>query len=135
MADQLQDCSSGRALVEREGAAPGRMKVGTQAQYRWLRTIVASILLMNLIDAVLTLWWVRTGFAIEANPLLREIVNEHALLFVAGKLALVSLGTALLWRAREHGLAVVGIFSVFLAYYFILLFHLSFASHLLSQLL
>jgi hypothetical protein len=102
---------------------------------RWLHTILASVLVMNGIDAVLTLWWVRSGFAVEANPLLREIVSEHALLFVAGKLALVSLGTLLLWRKREHALAVVGIFAAFLAYYFILLFHLRFASHLLSQLM
>jgi len=135
MADQLQDSSGSEALLGRDGAVSGRMKVGTQAQHQWLRAILAGVLLMNLIDAVLTLWWVRSGFATEANPLLREIVSEHALLFVTGKLALVSLGTALLWRMREHGLAVVGIFAAFLAYYFILLFHLSFASHLLSQLI
>jgi hypothetical protein len=134
MTDPLQDLSGSEALLEPEGAVSERLEVGTPTHFRWLHTIVAGVLLMNLIDAVLTLWWVRTGFATEANPLLRDIVNEHALLFVMGKLALVSLGTALLWRQREHGLAVVGIFSAFLTYYFVLLFHLRFMSHILRQL-
>ncbi len=90
---------------------------------------------MNLLDAILTLLWVRAGFAIEANLLLREIVDHHAILFVVGKLGLVSLGTALLWRRRTHPVAVVGIFLVFLAYYLILLYHFHFASILIKQLI
>jgi hypothetical protein len=111
------------------------LRVGTAEQFRWLGGIVKAVVILNLIDAVMTLWWVRTGFATEANMLLAEMVEKHALLFVVGKLALVSLGTTILWRRRRRTLAVGGIFAVFLAYYFILLYHLQFAGLMLGQLL
>ena len=110
-------------------------QVGTETHFRWLNGIVKAVLMMNLIDAVLTLLWVRTGFATEANPLISQIVEQHALLFVASKLTLVFLGTAMLWRHRREPLAVVGIFAAFLVYYAVLVYHLSFASILLQQLI
>ena len=113
---------------------PG-LQVGTETHFRWLNGIVKAVVVMNLIDAVLTLLWVRTGFATEANPLLSQIVEEHAFLFVMGKLVLVFLATAMLWRHRQEPLAVVGIFAAFLVYYAVLVYHLSFASILLRQLL
>ena len=110
-------------------------KVGTATQFRWLEGIVKAVIVMNLIDAVMTLWWVRTGFATEANPFLEQIVTEHGILFVTSKIALVFLGTTLLWRFRTRPLAVLGIFAAFMVYYEILLIHLSFASMLIGQLL
>ena len=44
--------------------------------------------------------------------------------FVSGKLALVSGGTYLLWEHRHRAFAVTCIFVAFLAYYFVLLYHL-----------
>lgn len=110
-------------------------QVGTETHFRWLNGIVKAVLVMNLIDAVLTLLWVRTGFATEANPLLSQIVEQHAFLFVMGKLALVFLGTGMLWRHRHRPLAVMGIFAAFMVYYAVLVYHLSFASILLRQLI
>ncbi len=114
-------------------ARPPHIAVGTARHFGWLEGIVKTVLVLNLLDAVLTLWWVHTGFAVEANPLISEIVVEHALLFISAKLALVSLGTWLLWRYRRRPLAVVGVFAAFLVYYGILLYHLSFASFLIRQ--
>jgi hypothetical protein len=111
------------------------LSVGTPTQFRWLNGIAKSVLVMNLLDAVMTLWWVRTGFATEANPLLAQIVAEHAVLFVVGKFGLVFLGTWLLWLRRDRPLAVIGIFTAFLVYYQVVLYHLSFASFLIGQLL
>ena len=113
----------------------GVVGIGTAEHFRWLSGIVRWVLVLNLIDAVLTLLWVRAGFAREANPLLSRIVEEHAFLFVMGKLVLVFLATALLWRHRQQPLAVVGIFAAFLVYYAVLVYHLSFASILLRQLI
>ena len=45
-------------------------------------------------------------------------------LFVVVKTSLVSGGTFLLWRHRDRPLAVVSIFVAFLAYYFLLAWHL-----------
>jgi hypothetical protein len=105
-----------------------RLVVGTEEHFRWLHGIVQATLVLNLFDAVFTLIWVRAGLAREANELLRVLVEEHALAFVGVKLALVSLGSLLLWRLRERPAAVIGIFAAFLVYYAILLYHLQFSS-------
>ena len=114
--------------------ATGSFQVGTAQHYRWLEGVVKAVVVMNLLDAVLTLLWVRAGFATEANPFIEHIVNQSGLVFVVSKLVLVFLGTTLLWRYRTRPLAVMGIFLAFMVYYGILLVHLRFASHLVGQL-
>jgi hypothetical protein len=37
-----------------------------------------TIVILNLLDAILTMLWVHTGLAHEANPLLEPIVYRHA---------------------------------------------------------
>jgi hypothetical protein len=108
--------------------------VGTPRQFRWLNGIVKTVLVLNLLDALFTLLWVRAGLAHEANALMRDLVNEHAVLFVVTKLGLVSLGSLVLWRRRTHAVAVVAIFSAFLAYYLVLLYHLQYSSILVRNL-
>ena len=100
--------------------------IGTDEHYRWLHGIVSAVLLINLIDAVLTLFWVGAGFAKEANPLLADLVKEHPVGFASAKLGLVGLSSLLMWRLRHRPLAVVGIFCTFLLYYLVLLHHLDF---------
>ncbi len=77
------------------------LRVGTPRQFRWLNGIVKTVLVLNLLDALFTLVWVRIGLAREANALMRDLVNEHAVLFVVTKLGLVSLGSLVL--SREDG--------------------------------
>ena len=101
--------------------------VGTPAQFQWVCGIIRAILILNLLDAILTMLWVHTGLAQEANPLLKPIVYHHALLFITVKVALGSFGTWLLWQYRHRALAVIGTFSVFIAYYAVFLHHLRFA--------
>ena len=109
-------------------------KLGTPQHFRWLKGIVKWVLVLNLCDALFTLVWVRLGLAREANTLLDELVNEHAVTFVATKLGLVSLGSWVLWRRRNRPLAVVAIFIAFVLYYLVLLYHLQYASGLVRQL-
>lgn len=112
-----------------------RLEVGTPEHFRWLGWVVKSVLVMNLVDAALTLYWVRAGWAHEANTLIEQLVEQHALLFVTVKLALVSAGSWLLWEHRRQPPAVVAIFVAFVVYYLILLHHLQFASRLLRAVL
>ena len=105
-----------------------RCIVGTTEQFRWLHGILEVVLLLNLLDAIFTLIWVKTRLAEEANILLQSIVNERPVMFVLVKTTLVSLVVLLLWRQRHHPLAVVSVISVFLVYYWLLLYHLRFAS-------
>ena len=118
------------------GRTPSRdsgLNLGTEQHFRWLECIVKSVLVLNLIDAVLTLVWVRAGLATEANTLMDELVNHHAIAFVAVKLGLVGMGSWLLWNRRRSALAVVAIFGIFLAYYTLLLHHLQYLSILIRH--
>jgi hypothetical protein len=98
--------------------------VGTPEQFRWLKGIVGAILVLNVADALLTVFWVQQGRAEELNPFLRSLVHQQPALFVAAKFCLAALGAWLLWRLRKHRLAVVGLFLLFLAYYWVVAYHL-----------
>ena len=67
-----------------------RCIVGTTEQFRWLYGIIEVVLLLNLLDAIFTLIWVKTRLAEEANILLQVIVNERPVIFVLVKTTLVS---------------------------------------------
>jgi hypothetical protein len=109
------------------------LAIGTDRHYRWLNGIVRALIVFNLLDAVFTLFWVRAGLALEANEVMRMLVNEHAVLFVVAKLALFSLSSLLLWRLRNHATAVVALFVAFVLYYLVLLHHLTFSSLLVRS--
>jgi uncharacterized membrane protein len=115
--------------------SPRSLSVGTTEHFGWLQGIVKAVLVLNLLDALFTLVWVRSGLAREANPLIDQLVNEHAVGFVFVKLGLVGLGSWLLWHRRERPAAVIAIVAAFLAYYLILLYHIQYASGLVRQLL
>ncbi len=105
-----------------------RLEVGTPEQFRWLGWVVRSVLVLNLLDAAFTLYWVQAGWAREANALVADLVKDHAIAFVGVKLVLVSAGSWLLWEHRQQPTAVIAIFITFVAYYLVLLHHLQFAS-------
>ncbi len=134
MPDAKDEVRATTAPAARQGqpaspAGPPRRRfdtgwVGSPQHFAWLELIVRAILVLNLADAVLTIFWISSHQAIEANPLLAALAHDHPLAFVAVKLSLVSLGTLLLWRQRKRPSAVVSIFAAFLAYYFLLVYHL-----------
>ena len=93
-----------------------------------LRAIVTAVVLLNLVDAVLTLFWVHLGIAREANLLLEGVLQRSAVLFMVVKMALVSLGLVFLWRHRERRLAVFGIALAFCAYASLFVAHLRVAA-------
>lgn len=127
--------STAKVAVAQAEADVFSLRVGTPKHFKWLEGIVKAVLVMNLFDALMTLWWVSSGLATEANPFLEQIVTEHGFLFVVSKISLVILGTTLLWRYRTRPLAVIGIFAAFLVYYEVILIHLSFASLLIGELI
>jgi hypothetical protein len=121
------------ASGESSPAQGSELQIGTPQQFGWLLGIVKVVLVMNLLDAMLTLYWVRGGLATEANTLIDELVRESAIGFVSVKLGLVGMGSWLLWKRRHHAVAVVGIFAVFVVYYLVLLHHLQYASRLVRH--
>jgi len=130
LAETFEPSRRSRFALPRSG-----LEVGTPEQFRWLRGIVKCLLVLNLLDALFTLLWVRAGLAREANALLDTLVNENALLFVGTKIALVSLGSFLLWRWRHRPIATIGLFVAFIVYYWILVYHIGYASLLIGGLI
>src|SRR5262245_28626949 len=111
-----------------------RFQVGTAQHFRWLHGIVKAVLVLNLLDAIFTLVWVRWGFALEANLMIDRLVEHYAVAFIAVKLGLVGMGSWLLWQRRNHATAVVAIFVAFMAYYLVLLYHVQYAATLVRSL-
>ncbi len=109
--------------------------VATAQHLQWLDGIVKTVIVLNLLDILFTLAWVGFGHVKEANLLLIGLVRDHPILFVLTKIFLVSFGSFLLWKHRNHPLAVVGIFLVFGLYYYVLLYHLRFTSVVVSYLI
>ncbi len=99
-----------------------------------ISTMVKSILVLNLVDAILTMYWVKQGFAREMNPLLEHSVQNFPVLFVVVKLSLVGLGVCVLWRNRSNLLAVSAICVALAAYYGLFLYHISYISYVLKPL-
>ncbi len=91
---------------------------------QWLGWIVKAILVMNILDAFMTLVWIYSGRAVEANLFIRDLAHHHPETFVLAKLLIVAFGSFLLWRTRKSPLAVIAIFAAFLVYYFLVIYHL-----------
>ncbi len=108
---------------EEDGVQPAPW-LGTPQEFGWLKGLVKAVLVLNVIDAVMTLLWITDRKATESNPLLLDLPSDHPLVFVLMKTGMVSAGSFLLWRHRDRPLAVISIFIAFLAYYFLLAWHL-----------
>lgn len=98
--------------------------IGTAQHFEWLGWIVKSIFVMNVLDAFMTLIWVYSGRAVEANTFIADLVHNFPQTFVLVKLLVVAFGSFLLWRLRKRPSAVIAIFAAFLAYYFLVVYHL-----------
>jgi hypothetical protein len=111
-------------MNDHDTIGPLTAQIGTYQHFRWLKGIIVAVLILNSLDAVLTIWVVSTGRAVEANPLMASLVHETPILFLIVKTALVVMGCFLLWRFRKRKFAVMSVFLAFLVYYAILLYHL-----------
>ena len=86
--------------------------------------LAVYVLVANVLDAWLTLWWVNLGVATESNPLLKDLVDRPTD-FVVAKLLLVSFGVLFLWGHRRQTLAFFGLFAAALTYSYVLAHHLA----------
>ena len=112
------------------------IQIGTEKHFSWLKGVVAALLVLNLLDGALTIYWIWTGMATEANPFMAALINRSPVLFICGKLSLVFLGSYLLWIRRGHPMSVVALFGVFIIYYLVLIYLLqAFDLRLLNRIL
>ena len=99
----------------------------------WVRRVVIATVLLNLLDVILTVFWVNAGFATEVNPLMENALELGAGPFAAAKLSLVSLSLYLLWLRRDRVLAVAGVVIALCAYLCILYCHLQAVNLLVAR--
>ena len=104
------------------------MSAATRRAVTWAAGLVV---VLNMLDAVSTLTFVRLGAADEGNPLMDQALSWGPLLFMLAKLALVSLSVHLLWRLRDRWSAVIGLLGAAATYLVICGYHVSHASQLL----
>lgn len=71
---------------------------------------------LNFLDAVLTIYWVRNGFATEGNQLMATLLDIGDLPFLAVKIAIGAVTAIVLWRWRNLRIAKYGL-AVALAIY------------------
>ena len=74
------------------------------------------LFLLNALDALLTIYWVRNGFATESNQLMATLLDIGDLPFLAVKVAIGAVTAIVLWRWRKFRLAKYGL-AVALAVY------------------
>lgn len=90
---------------------------------RWMERLLATTLVFNVVDLMLTLLVVLGGLAVEANPLMAVLISSSPVAFALVKLGVVSFGVWVLWRARTRRLAAVGSVVIFSAYSGVMLYH------------
>ncbi|MEZ5308265.1 MAG: DUF5658 family protein [Pyrinomonadaceae bacterium] len=76
----------------------------------------ALLFALNLIDAVLTIFWVRNGYATEGNHLMASLLDIGDLPFLFVKVLIGGLAALVLWNWRHLKLAKYGLTFALLIY-------------------
>lgn len=71
---------------------------------------------LNLLDAVLTIYWVRNGYATEGNQLMAGLLDIGNAPFLAVKIAVGAVASIVLWRWRNLRLAKYGLALALVVY-------------------
>lgn len=87
-----------------------------------MQILIQAFLLfaLNFLDAVLTIYWVRNGFATEGNQLMSGLLDIGDLPFLAVKMAVGAAAAIVLWRWRNLRIAKYGL-SLTLGIYIVLM--------------
>ena len=116
--------TSPRALLHQPDSRSSGWFHSLSPRDRLLSVLLGLTVVFNLLDASFTLFAVRSGLAIETNPLMSELLQQDPLLFMLVKIAVVSLGVSMLWHLRQFKMAVVGSVGAFLTYTAIVIWHI-----------
>ena len=88
-----------------------------------IRRLLTGLFVLNFLDAILTLVWIKVGFATEANPVMDAVMKIHPGLFVLAKVALVSACLGILWTHRSRALARFCTTFGFSVYSMVIVYH------------
>jgi hypothetical protein len=79
---------------------------------------------LNIIDAILTIIWVRSGVAPEGNQLMASLMEESDLAFFGVKLLMGTLAAVVLLRWGNYKLARYGVAAALAVYIAVMGIHL-----------
>ena len=85
-------------------------------------TLILTVIL-NLLDAGLTLTWVLAGYAIEANPLMASALDFGPIPFMLAKITVVNLGLTILWIRRRRTWVRFAALGIFGMYSYVMMIH------------
>ena len=90
--------------------------------------LIASILLLNLADAVFSLYYISYLKVLEeANPVWATLIHTHPTLFFILKILIVGIGCFFLNRYKENTSSKVGVVLCFFSYFFIVLWFVQYS--------
>lgn len=71
--------------------------------------LIILLFALNLIDALLTIYWVRNGFASEGNALMASLLDMGNTPFLIVKVAIGAVTAMVLWHWRNLRIAQYGL--------------------------
>lgn len=74
------------------------------------------LFVLNALDALLTLYWVRNGMATEGNTLMATLLDTGDIAFLGVKFAVGGLTAYTLWHYRDFRLAKYGVSLALVVY-------------------
>ena len=89
-----------------------------------LSLFLIMIILLSVVDAFFTLYWIRKGWADEANPLLSEFLYYGDRWFLAIKFSLTYFGCVILYLTKKQLFASLAIKIILSMYVFLTVYHL-----------
>ena len=92
---------------------------------RRLTQLSSAIVVLNLLDAIFTLFYIHAGVATEGNPMMSGPLAASPVLFMAAKLTLVSLCVFLLWRLGQRRSAMIALTGATVMYTLLIGYHLA----------
>lgn len=81
-------------------------------------------MLLNIIDAGATAYWIDNQLATEANPLMESWLDMSPVLFVIMKVSLVFACGVLLWKLRNRKMTYILLIPVFIVYIYVFIKHI-----------
>ena len=86
--------------------------------------LLTLLMLLNLIDAGATAYWIDNQLAVEANPLMKNWLDISPIFFIVMKISLVFVCGALLWKLRNRKLTYILLVPVFIIYVCVFIKHI-----------
>jgi hypothetical protein len=87
--------------------------------------MIKLLLIFNLLDAILTLRWLRLGIATEGNFLMAWLLESGEVYFFLGKMFLASIACLTFYFTKDYSISKYGLRGSFALYSFLMAYHLT----------